>query len=418
MNPLGQRAVSSPIIVIGAQFLFACAPTPQPPPLAPDPCSVLVAAGGKPESSLEQAETYLRLARERADEGQYTLADNAVACWLSTHPDDRGGRLLKAHVLAQQHRFAESAAEARLLTAESGDWQAWIALGDAEVERGENDAAAAAYQEAANRKPGLIVYDRVGWLRWLEGDVAGAKEMALLAVRSGTEADPEARAWALSRLGWLIALDGPPPQNAEQAIKQRWTWEVGGRNPAALDAALQHDPDYAPALLARGRARLFEADPTGQFAGKILDELPRGVRDGLDDLRKLPYSLEALRWRRDYETVEISPHLDRRGWADLFAAEQPERALALMQAEIEVRHDDVSRITLAWTMYHAKKEGYKQVAEQAMARNCPEPRLIHHAAVMYQDGSLARRALAGGAGLTASERQELLALVALATATP
>lgn len=370
---------------------WACSPVrPPPPATSPGPCDVVRAAGGRPENALADAERHLQQARINADEGEYTLADNAVACWLQGAPNDSNALLLQARIMTQQHRFAEAAAAARVLAETTGGWEAWLAVGDAELELGNNDAAAAAYQKVAELRPGILLYDRVGWLRWLEGDEVGAREMMELAVAAGSPADPEPLAWALVRLGWLNALQGAPaPQ---------------------LDAALALVPNYAPALLARGKLRLFEADPEGAFVGEPADSFPPALEAGLADLRALPNHLDALLFRRDYEPVKLTMFLDRRGWADAVAAEFPAEALSVIEQELTVRHDDVSLMYQAWISAKAGRPNATELAKAALARGCPEPRVLHHAAMILFDPQLARRAL--GPGLTASERRELRMLAA------
>ena len=163
---------------------------------------------------------------------------------------------------------------------------------------------------------------------------------------------------------------------------------------------------------------MFLADPQGEYVGTPPASWPAELDLGLADLRTLPHHLEALRARSAYESVEINANLDRRGWADAMAPLAPAAALSAARAELAVRHDDVSSITLAWAMYHAKDEGWRKLADVAVARSCAEPRLKHHAAIMYQDVSLAQRALVAGAGLTAPERRELSAMVAALVPVP
>jgi hypothetical protein len=214
----------------------------------------------------------------------------------------------------------------------------------------------------------------------MEGDLAGAREMAVLAVQAGVASDPEPLAWALSRLGWLNALSRQPAPE--------------------LDAALALIPDYAPALLARGRARLDDRGPAADVEG------------GLADLRALTHNLEALRWRSDFEAVDVPRELDPRGWADFFAPTRPREALAAAEEELASRTDAVTRMTHAWAAHHAKRAGAAEEARAALATGCPEPRVLHHAAIILGDREVATRALSMGAGLTPTERGQLEALLA------
>ena len=367
-----------------ALLFFACS-APPPPAGPPSACDVLVATGGAPATALAAAEAHLAAARSRGDEGEYTLADAALRCHLSLHAGDTTAQALAVHLLVQDHDFVGAERAGRELTAKlPTDWQAWAFLGDARMEQGDNDGAAEAYQRAADLRPGLAVYDRIGWLRWLEGDFAGAVEMAELAVSTGTAADPDSYAWVLTRLGWLHALSGQPTPE--------------------LDAALALVPGSAPARLAKARVDLVRD--------------PETARAALPELLALSTSIEG--WRLYTEAAAFpgdpppgaAPLGDRRGLADYLAPRDPARALALADEELVLRHDAVTRMTRAWAAFHAQKPGFADEARAALATGCIEPRVLHHGAVILGDVELAKRALAMGAGLLPSERAVLAALVA------
>jgi Tetratricopeptide repeat-like domain len=348
----------------------------------------VVAAGGAAADPLAFAHAQLLQGRSRGDEGAYTLAEAGLACHIGAHPDDRAAQIMQANVWIQQHRFAEAGLQLKPLAEAGGDWLAWALLGDVSMEQGDFDEAADAYQRAVDLRPGLLLYDRIGWLRWLEGDVEGAREMAVLAVQSATPADPEPMAWVLVRLGWLRALSG--------------------QTSPELDAALRLVPDYAPALLARGRVRLY--GPDGQ---------PTDLNGGLDDLRRLPHDNEALRFRAAFGDGVTGMPADRRGWADRLAQSDPATALRMVDVELQQRHDPVTRMTRAWVLHHAGQSGEAEAeARLALATGCVEPRLLHHGALILRDAALAERALSMGVALTPPERLELSALLPPTGATP
>jgi len=359
-------------------WLLGCA---EPPPAAiPSPCDVVTAAGGV--EPLPFALAAVAEGRSTGDEGAYVLADQGVRCALEHDPASVPARRLQAHVRVQQHRFAEAAALAEPLARETGDWATWIVVGDALIEQGQVDGAAMAYQEAADHRPGLVVYDRISHLRWFEGDIEGAREAATWAVESGSPADPEPYAWALSWLGWLKVL------NREAAPE--------------LDTAVQIVPGYAPALLNRGRARLHEDGPAYDPGA------------GTQDLLGLSRSAEARRALG----APLLRAADPRGWADWLAPTEPAAALAALDEELKARRDPVTRGARAWGMFHVARSASAPTAEAEaearalLATGHPEPRLLHHAAVILRDRATAERALWMGAGLTRAERDELRALIA------
>ncbi|MDP2310130.1 MAG: hypothetical protein Q8P18_29200 [Pseudomonadota bacterium] len=370
------------ITVFGCVTLLGCAapPTPAGPP---DACVMLRAPVSGPlraeraaagDSALVLANLFVREARLTSDPGFYTLADSALTCASSRAPGDLEAQRLRAHVWIQFHRFAEVEVLAeRLAGAEGAGWLDHVLLGDARMEQGELDAAGESYQRAVNLRPNLEVYDRIGWLRWLWGDVEGALEMQELAVSAGSPQDPEPYAWALTRLGWLHALRGQPAPE--------------------LDAALTLVPNYQPALFARGRVRLHEGHP-----------------GAADDLRAAGATVEAVWALSEIDpsaSVEAVKMQDPRGYAMWLTPRDPVAALVLLQDEWKVRQDATTRMARAWAALAAGDTSLDASAEArvALATGITEPRVLWMAAKVLGDDTLRQRALAMGPGLLPSERR-------------
>lgn len=363
-----------------------------PPPVAapPDACVILRAPISGPlaaertaagDAPLALANLFVREARLTADAGFYTLAETALTCALARAPDDLEAQRLRAHVWIQFHRFAEVEVIAeRLAAAEGAGWLDHALLGDARMEQGELDTAGEAYQRAVDLRPGLEVYDRVGWLRWLWGDVDGALEMQRMAVSAGSPLDPEPYAWVLTRLGWLHALQGTPAPE--------------------LDAALALLPDYQPARFARGRLRLHQGD-----AGAA------------DDLRAAGPTVEATWALSELDpaaSVEAVKTQDARGYAIWLTPRDPVGALAILQDEWKVRQDATTRMARAWAAFRvADTTGapadtsldVSAEARAALATGIVEPRVLWMGAKILGDDTLRQRALAMGPGLLPSERR-------------
>ena len=332
-------------------------------------------AAGAP---LAIARLHVREARLTGDPGFYTLADMALRCALDANPDDLEAQRLEAHVQLQFHRFAAVEATAAALTARPGaSWMDFMLLGDALMEQGELDRAADAYQRAMDQRPGLELYDRVAWLRWLWGDVPGALELQQLAVSSGSDLDPEPLAWALTRLGWLHALTGQPAPE--------------------LDTALGLLPDYRPARFARGRLRLFQGDRAG----------------AAEDLRAAGPTVEAA-WALEETglagpqdpTVESLKTQDPRGYASYILESDPKQAVSLLEEELAQRHDAVTRIALAAARAHLGQDTRAEL-QAALATGINEPRALLQAGLILNDLSLMQRAAAMGPGLLPSERARI-----------
>jgi len=114
-------------------------------------------------------------------------------------------------------------------------------LGDALMEQGRLAEAVAAYQRMVDLKPFYQSYTRAAHARWMKGDLDGALSAMRRAVESASPRDPESSAWAWTRVA-LYELQA----NRLPAARQ------------AADAALRYEPEYAAALLAKGRILLAE----------------------------------------------------------------------------------------------------------------------------------------------------------------
>lgn len=360
--PLAPKAITGPCATLNVAA---------PGPLAAE----RAAADGSP---LAIARIHVREARLTGDPGFYTLADLALDCALSRDPGDREAARLSAHVQLQFHRFSAVEAQARALTAApDAGWMDWMLLGDALMEQGELEQAGDAYQRALNLRPGLELYDRVAWLRWLWGDLDGALELQRMAVSAGSALDPEPLAWVLTRLGWLHALSGQPAPE--------------------IDAALGMLPDYKPARFARGRIRLS----AGEMAGAA------------EDLRVVGPTVEAA-WALSETglatasdpTVASVRAQDPRGYASYILDQDPAEAERLLLEERAARHDAVTRVALAAARHRLGQDVRAELLD-ALSTGVSEPRALLQAGLILNDPALLQRAAAMGPGLLPSERARI-----------
>jgi len=114
-------------------------------------------------------------------------------------------------ILHQGHQF-EALREAALSLTREHPHDAFFQglLGDALLELGRYDDAAAAYQRMMDLKPSHATYTRVGYLRLLEGDVEGAISVLKLAASSADPMDDDTVARALCELGDAFLAQGSP----------------------------------------------------------------------------------------------------------------------------------------------------------------------------------------------------------------
>ncbi len=356
-----------------------CQPSPpESPPARPGPCALLgaripgplsaerEAAGGDP---LAQANLFLREAQLTGDAGFHTLAESAAACALERAPADLEVQFLHATALYHTHRFAEAEAGARALSAAREDARDHALLGDALMEQGRLDPAADAYQRAVDLRPGAALYDRIMYLRWLWGDMEGAREMAALAV-SAAATEPEALAWSLAWQGWLQALSGQPaPQ---------------------LDEAVALDPKLHQARLFRARLRLHQGDREGARA----------------DLDATYNDFAAMRVRRELDPgLDLGAvcDLDPRGCAVELAGVDQARAERLIAREWETRQDAMTAAARAWVLSRGGQD-MREAAKAALATGSIDPDVLYLAGRVLDDPEVLKRAAATGPGLLPSQR--------------
>ena len=156
-----------------------------------------------------------------------------------------------------------------------------------------------------------------------------------------------------------------------------------------LDEALSVQPDYAPALLARGRILLAQ-----DRAADALEPLRRAA--ALNPLPEYEWVLsEALRAAgRADEARAVEQRLNQRGAEDdprtfaLYLATRGEdvgTALRLATRELETRGDVFTLDALAWALHAAgKEEEARAMMRRALAEGTQDARLAFHAAVILR----------------------------------
>jgi len=324
-----------------------------------------------PKQALEQlGYRYVARARLANDPGNYKLAEKTAECIESTSPDDASALLLRGHVLHQLHRFHEAEQIARRLTVKRQFVLDYGLLGDVLMEQGRLTEAAQAYQKMIDLKPFYQSYTRASHLRWLKGDLEGAIELIRKAIAAASPRAPESVAWAYTRLaGYEL---------------QRGRLEDAAR---AADSALSYQPDYAAALLMRGRVFLAM-----KKAADAVTAFSRAAQ--LNPLPEYQWALgDALRLHGDHARAElVENELTSRGTeADprtvaLFLATRRAaitKAIALAERELQTRADVFTLDALAWSLAAAGRTAEAQVTmTRALAEGTEDGRLFLHAGVI------------------------------------
>jgi len=313
---------------------------------------------------------FVARARLTNDPGFYTIAEQAAACMDGFSAGDPAALLLRGHALHQMHRFSEAEAVARQLVAQREFVLDYGLLGDVLMEQGRLPEATEAYQKMVDLKPFYQSYTRAAHLRWLRGDLDGARALMQLAVKAASPRDPESIAWAYTRLAAYEA----------QASRAK---EAEG----LIDSALQFVPDYASALLLRGR--LYLASQRNEDAARVLvraaelNPLPAYQWLLADALRRLGRDDEATELER---TLVVAGSASDPRTVSLFLATRRmdhERAIELARRELEHRQDVFTLDSLAWALAAAgRMDEASALMTRALAEGTEDGRLFVHAATI------------------------------------
>ena len=313
---------------------------------------------------------FVSRARLSHDPGDYAMAEQAAACLETIIPNEPAAWLLRGHVLHQLHRFREAEVIARRLVTTREFVLDFGLLGDVLMEQGRVAEAAAAYQRMIDLKPFYQSYTRAAHLRWIKGDLRGAVAMMQSAVQSASPRDKESVAWAYSRLA-MYEL-----QRGRLADAHRMA-----------DASLQYVPDYAAALLVRGRVQLAQARTTD-----AVRSLERAAR--LNPTPEYQWTLaDALRLQnRKDEATAIEEHLTRQGAFDdprtlsLYLSTRREgsgTAITLARRELLAREDVFTLDALAWALAtNGETQEASALMTRALAEGTEDGRLFLHASVI------------------------------------
>ncbi|MEO5720160.1 MAG: tetratricopeptide repeat protein [Chthoniobacterales bacterium] len=324
---------------------------------------------------------FVAKARLTSDPGFYNLAEQAGKAIEATTPDDPAAQLLLGHIYDAQHKFVEAERVARALTKSREFVFDYALLGDALMEQGKLDEAVEAYQKMVDLKPCLQTYSRVAHMRWLKGDLSGAIVMARMAVSAGSPREPEPSAWACTRLAAYLWQAGEPDRAATN-----------------VDLALQLAPDYAPALLMRGKLLLsagkFEEATAPLQQAAAISPLP-------DNLWTLSEALRADGKSADAEKIvtELTKSgavSDPRTFAIFLGTrrEDATQALRLATDELEARQDVFTYDALAWAqLANGDVQPAQENMKRALAEGTQDARLFYHAGAIAAAAGDAARAL-------------------------
>jgi tetratricopeptide (TPR) repeat protein len=362
----------------------------------------LIIRGSSTSNALERLGwTFVKKARLSFDAGFYKLAEQCAACLEAQGSKGPEALLLRAHALQSLHHFREAEAVARELVSVRERPFDYGVLGDILIDQGKVREAVAAYQKMVDLRPDLQSYARAAHVRWITGDLEGAIELMKLATAASSPNDPEASAWAFTRLALYQLQRGA----TKQALQ-------------SCDAALALQNDYAPAILARGRTLLAMNRPADalidfQQAAKLnpLPEYQWALADALSLTGAHAQAAELESQIADHSTE------DPRSLSLYLATHKRdvERAVRLAEQELTNRGDVFSHDALAWALAAAGRVSEaQQHMRYALSESTADARLYFHAGVIAAlngDNTEAKRWLNAAAAmqqmLLPSERTQL-----------
>jgi tetratricopeptide (TPR) repeat protein len=229
-----------------------------------------------------------------------------------------------------------------------------------------------AYQKMMDQKPSPEAYSRVAHIRWLKGDLNGAMEAMQLAADACGSGAPESGAWFRTRLALYELQAGDFEKSS-----------------VLITAALTLQPNYPPALLARGRWLLAQGRPADAIEplehAAQLNPLPEYHWVLLEALQVAGYTQEIARVAGLLQ--QRGSANDPRTYALYLATRKQDNAIALQLAhdELNNRADVFTLDAVAWAEEAAGKITEARVySKQALQEGTEDGRLFLHAAVIAQ----------------------------------
>jgi tetratricopeptide (TPR) repeat protein len=330
------------------------------------------------------AEIYLQRVRETGSYEWLRRASEAARRSLASVRAEQNttGLFMQARVEHESHHFAAARDRALALTKiETGKSRAFALLGDALLEFGDLDLAAAAYEEMQKRKGDPVETEtRLARLDLMRGVFDSARkhfEKAVEAARDLAPAQPEMVAWCLVQLGQLAFNTGQ--------------WDAAEKH---FQSAITELPGDTGALehLGELRAAQEKYDESILLYEKVIARIPRPeFWQALGDVyAAMGKPAAAATWHaraRDAYLRNIQEgnshyfhHL-----AGFFSdtEENPVEALKWARKDLELRHSAAAKDALAWALYRAGEfESAANTARETLTSGSKDAHILFHAGMI------------------------------------
>jgi tetratricopeptide (TPR) repeat protein len=322
----------------------------------------------------------LERARLTGDIDSYARAVQALERARTLVPQDLDVAVLLAGARFTTHDFAGALSLARTVIAEdAGSTGALAVAGDAELELGRYDEAAASYRALEQRAPtAAAVLVRRARVSFLHGDVASAERFAARAERAARSEGAFG-----PKLAFYFIFHG------------KLQLDLGRYDRAAslYERAVRIAPGYHVALAGLGSARAAQGrfdDAIRHYrrAVAIVPEPP--TLAALGDL--YASSGKTRLAEQQYGTVEAIATLARlnrqlydRQLAQFFADHdrRTDESVRIAEASLQTRKDVYGYDTYAWALYRAGRyEEARTAADRALSLGTPDPKLWYHAGMI------------------------------------
>jgi tetratricopeptide (TPR) repeat protein len=325
---------------------------------------------------------YLQKARETGDPTYYGKAEAAFSAALRYDPQSVDGMIGKSSLALARHQFHDALALGEQAHAVAPDRAlVYGVIGDAQVELGMYDDAAATMQAMIDRRPDLSSYSRASYIRELHGDIAGAIELMDQAVQSGS-GSLENVEWVRVQLGNLYFNKGDLA-NAESQYQH----------------ALADLPTYGYALagLAHVRAAQGRYDEAVALYNQAINRvpLPEFVIALGETQQAAGHAADAA---QQYGLVRVIEQLFKANGVNtdmelaLFEADHGDATQAVAQARTAYaeRPNVKAADTLAWTLSQAGQQAEAQrYMTEALKLGSQDALFYYHAGMIaYRAGDM------------------------------
>jgi tetratricopeptide (TPR) repeat protein len=331
------------------------------------------------------AEIYLQRLRENGDYEWLRRAQEAARRSLASVPAEQNatGLFRCAQVEYESHHFATARDLAlRLTKIEPGKSRGFSLLGDALLEFGDIEEAAAAYAQMQKRNADpLEIESRLARLDLMRGDREEARghfDKALQTAKAATPPSPEAVAWCLIELGQLAFNSGQwdtARQYYQSALGQQPDNFAAQEHLAELRAAQEKYEEsirlYEQVIKRTSRPEFCHALGDVYAAmGKVAEAAPWHAR-----------ARDAFLKNAAEGNAHYFHHL-----AGFFSdvEEKPEEALKWARRDLELRHTAAAEDTLAWALYRGSNFAEAaEIMKRIVALGVPDAHILEHAGMIF-----------------------------------